>query len=182
MPAALNLSGAKLGRLTGVRRTGTSKHGRAIWLFRCECGGTIKADPSLVKKGSTRSCGCLLNESRGRNARAGAAAIAKAKTKHGQALMSGEFASEYAIWKSMRQRCLNSRCVDYPAYGGRGITVCESWGDFSKFIEDMGPRPSTKHSLDRINNGGDYEPANCRWATPTQQANNRRKRGSTHGH
>lgn len=74
----------------------------------------------------------------------------------------------------MRQRCQNPRSVDYPTYGGRGIRVCERWQDFRNFVADMGERPTGK-SIDRINNDGNYEPANCRWATPKEQCETRRK-------
>jgi hypothetical protein len=77
----------------------------------------------------------------------------------------------------MRERCTNVRCEKYEAYGGRGIRVCERWRDFAVFLVDMGEKPSPQHSLDRIDNDGDYEPGNVRWATPRQQATNRRKRG-----
>jgi hypothetical protein len=82
---------------------------------------------------------------------------------------------EYHIWAAMRQRCNNPRCRSYRLYGARGIKVCERWNNsVEAFIEDMGFRPSALHSLDRMNNDGDYEPSNCRWATQTEQSNNTR--------
>ena len=82
---------------------------------------------------------------------------------------------EYSSWESMRTRCLNKNHVRYKDYGGRGIKICEQWLDsFKTFYEDMGPRPSLKHSIDRIDNNGNYEPLNCKWSTNKQQYRNRR--------
>ena len=81
---------------------------------------------------------------------------------------------EYLSWWNMLDRCLNPKNKNFQNYGGRGITVCQRWRDFNKFFEDMGPRTSPKHSIDRKNNDGNYEPSNCRWATRTEQQRNRR--------
>jgi len=81
----------------------------------------------------------------------------------------------------MRRRCFSVSCKDYPDYGGRGIGICHEWGDFWKFIEDMGDKPSSIHSIDRINNDKGYSKDNCKWSTPVEQANNRRRGGRAGG-
>lgn len=88
--------------------------------------------------------------------------------------MSGPPPPEYSVWAGMKQRCFNPKAPSYRYYGGRGITVCQRWREsFAAFVADMGPRPSPEHSIDRINNDGNYEPGNCRWTTWDVQANNR---------
>jgi hypothetical protein len=90
--------------------------------------------------------------------------------------------SEHEAWKSMRKRCLNPNHKAYYNYGGRGITICDEWKNYPQFLVDMGRKPSSHHSLDRINNNGNYEPNNCRWATRITQRNNQRKRGKNQKH
>ena len=152
---SLDLSGDRFGRLVVVRKAeAKGKRGEIYWLCKCDCGNMKSVRANQLTRGITKSCGCLQRES--------------VKT-HG---MTG--VPTFKSWDSMKQRCLNPNSPDYANYGGRGIKVCEEWVDsFDSFLADMGTRP-TGTTLDRIDPNGNYEKANCRWATVKTQNSNKR--------
>jgi hypothetical protein len=131
-------------------------------VFLCECGNRTIADHNAVASGKTQSCGCLKLEPE-----------TSGQFKHGKSRGVNGRSRAYSIWTKMNQRCNNSNNPKFPIYGGRGIKICKRWEKFENFLEDMG-EPANGLSLDRIDNHGNYEKSNCRWATPKQQANNTR--------
>jgi len=135
------------------------QHHRRYWCL-CDCGETIVAKGKHLKGGNVKSCGCLHAEG-------------PWKETHGDGSKRTRD-GEYVCWTGMKQRCLNPNHDSYPRYGGWGITVCEQWlNSYETFLEDMGRKPSPAHSIDRIENSGNYEPGNCRWATGSEQQANR---------
>jgi hypothetical protein len=153
-----DLIGERFGRWTVI----TNQFRDRRVLSRCDCGVERLVLTSNLCRGLSTSCGCFRREK-----------TTERNTRHGHACR-GKLTHAYRSWRYMRQRCFNPRSRDYPEYGGRGIGVCPEWRtDFTAFYRDMGDPPPGK-SLDRINNDGDYEPGNCRWATAGEQARNRR--------
>lgn len=154
----LDVLGNKFGRWTIIKAvpyTGT----KTTWLCRCECGTTRKVRLSSLRNGDSVSCGCYAEE-------------LKTKYESGK----GTDTPEYWVWSCMIQRCHNPKASSYHNYGGRGIKVCQEWKDsFLKFFNHIGSRPTPTHSIDRINNDGNYEPGNVRWATRHEQNLNTRR-------
>ena len=152
---AKDLSGQSFGRLTAIAPVDRNKHSGIKWLCICECSSDLVVISNNLTRGNTTSCGCLNKE---------------LHTTHGLS-----DTPEYRSWLSMIHRVTKPNDGRYNYYGGRGIRVCSRWiKSFENFYADMGKRPSQKHSIDRINNNGDYEPRNCRWATQKEQCRNMR--------
>lgn len=177
-----DITGQRFNRLTARWPAGRTQ-AHVYWLCSCNCGTLRVVRFGNLVNNQVKSCGCQKRESSARTGRRvlkeighlGTAAAAIANTTHG---FSGRGGSrEYRTWQTMIQRCRNPVNTNYYRYGGEGVQVCDRWLDFRNFLEDMGPRPEGK-TLDRYPNPyGNYEPGNCRWATPKEQANNCRARG-----
>jgi hypothetical protein len=156
MAKLVDISGERFGRLVVIAKSPVKRSSGAMWDCVCDCGREAQVDSLKLRKGLTVSCGCKRAEG-------------LSNLTHGHSKSS----PAYKSWKAMRHRCLNPQSDQWEWYGGRGITICERWGDFAAFLEDMGERPPGK-TIDRINPEGNYEPSNCRWATPKQQAETNR--------
>ncbi len=158
---AVDITGQTFHYLTAIKPIGSSKGSGVIWECLCKCGKTTNVTTKSLRRGNTKSCGCLNSER--------VIARNKAGALHGMTKTR-----TWISWDSMIQRCTNPEHKSFDNYGGRGIKVHPAWLDeFSTFYKDMGERPAGT-TLDRINSAGDYEPGNCRWATPQEQGNNRR--------
>lgn len=163
MPEHLVTAGQRFGRLVFTGRSGRKTGGRPGHVYVCDCGKEVVSDHWPVKAGKRQSCGC-----------ARSALVSRALRRHGHA-PAGDQSPEYRSWVHMKGRCQNKSNGSWARYGGRGIKVCERWSEsFAAFLLDMGPRPSSEHSLDRIDVNGNYEPNNCRWATGVEQQRNKR--------
>lgn len=169
MPAKVDLFGHRFGRLLVVGEAEpvgeSSGRKRIRWACHCDCGREVIVRGSDLQTGRTQSCGCLHAER-----------TVEARHVHGHASAKNGRSPEYNSWASMIARCESISNRAWHHYGGRGVRVCERWrNSFSAFLADMGPKPSRRHSIDRIDVNGNYEPGNCRWATPIRQARNTRR-------
>ena len=166
----INLSGRRFGRLLVIRFEKSRKPCASEpcgtvsvikWHCRCDCGGKAKViSNNLMKRGGTRSCGCIQRE-----------VTRKRSLKHGHDPRSGR-TPEYRSWRSMMVRCYWKNEKFWKHYGGRGIVVCKRWFSFSNFFKDMGPRPLGTF-LDREDPDGNYTPSNCRWLSKAESADNK---------
>ncbi len=155
-----DIAGKRFGRLTAVRPIGQNKYRAMIWLCSCDCGNNHTTTGSCLRSGESKSCGCLKADS-----------LRAAHTTHGHSR-----SRTYISWQKMHERCTNHKRHRFEHYGGRGIKVCKHWEKFENFLADMGERPPGT-SIDRHpDNDGNYEPTNCRWATPKQQQENTRRK------
>ena len=152
----INLIGQKFGRLLVISEAGSDKHQKIKWLCQCDCNVEKVVHGYSLRRGDTKSCGCLKRE-----------LTTERNTTHGLATTPG-----YNAWAAAKSRCTNPKNKNYANYGGRGIEF--RFPDFETFLDHIGPRPSKKHSLDRIDNNGHYEHGNVRWALIKTQNRNRR--------
>lgn len=154
--------GTRFGRLVVIREAAERIRGGYAYVCACECGNEVTVPTKDLNRKNTRSCGCLMRDTtRARS------------TIHGHA-RRGALTPEFSSWRSMLKRCTDPNSNRYAHYAGRGIRVCERWLQFESFLSDMGPRPPGT-SLERKQNNGNYELANCVWATPAQQSRNTRR-------
>jgi len=159
MAKVIDLTGKRFGRWTVIRKYGRNPKGKIMWLCKCDCGTAKIVRGTALTTGATQSCGCLAKE-----------LVRERMTIHGQC-----YSRLYRIWQDMKNRCENLKDIKYHEYGGKGITVCGEWHDFSCFFQwAMGNGYYDSLSIDRIDGKKGYYPSNCRWATIIEQNNNKR--------
>jgi hypothetical protein len=160
MPAPLDLTGQRFGKLVALNVVGSSRHGRK-WLCQCDCGRDAIVQAGNLGRGNSTACG-----------RCRVPGPTTFTAKHGHST-NGYTSPTYISWRAMKSRCTNEKRENAQYYVDRGITYDPQWEDFEAFLADMGERPDGL-TLDRINNDLGYSKANCRWATPLEQRHNRR--------
>lgn len=174
MPKLIDLAGRRFGRWLVLHRTDPPldwKHGRVWWFCRCDCGTEKAVFGNSLRSGGSHSCGCLHREMASRRM----SGKNHPMYRHGHTC-NNQRSKEWRTWNAMIRRCTYESMDDYDRYGGRGISICPQWRhSFETFLHDVGSAPSAKHSIDRIDNDGNYEPSNIRWATNSEQIKNSRK-------